>query len=163
MLVIHEVTGFWKLLRFPEAVGMFTLLCNASSTSLAMIKVRAVERFYWLPMEKIGKKYKQVNYCVFQTYLYSHVYFIAPLPSLYLSYREPSRPTSLPPADWSFGLGLGREDEPLPPGLETIPLRLMQQDCTAVKTLLLRLRRTLQEVRYVHTDTRAKATKCLYS
>ncbi|TMS03612.1 Serine-rich coiled-coil domain-containing protein 1, partial [Larimichthys crocea] len=59
--------------------------------------------------------------------------------------REPSRPTSLLPADWSSGLGLGREDEPLPPGLETLPLRLMQQDCTAVKTLLLRLRRTLQE------------------
>ncbi|XP_074493801.1 serine-rich coiled-coil domain-containing protein 1 isoform X1 [Sebastes fasciatus] len=59
--------------------------------------------------------------------------------------REPSRPTSLLPADWSSGLGLAREDEPLPPGLETLPLRLMQQDCTAVKTLLLRLRRTLQE------------------
>ncbi|KAM9360588.1 serine-rich coiled-coil domain-containing protein 1 [Symphorus nematophorus] len=59
--------------------------------------------------------------------------------------REPSRPTSLLPADWSSGPGLGREDEPLPPGLETLPLRLMQQDCTAVKTLLLRLRRTLQE------------------
>ncbi|XP_037337865.2 serine-rich coiled-coil domain-containing protein 1 [Pungitius pungitius] len=59
--------------------------------------------------------------------------------------REPSRPTSLLPADWSSGLGLGREDESLPPGLETLPLRLMQQDCTAVKTLLLRLRRTLQE------------------
>ncbi|XP_038558441.1 serine-rich coiled-coil domain-containing protein 1 [Micropterus salmoides] len=59
--------------------------------------------------------------------------------------REPSRPTSLLPADWSAGPGLGREDEPHPPGLETLPLRLMQQDCTAVKTLLLRLRRTLQE------------------
>ncbi|XP_074526398.1 serine-rich coiled-coil domain-containing protein 1 isoform X1 [Halichoeres trimaculatus] len=59
--------------------------------------------------------------------------------------REPSRPTSLLPNDWSTGLGLGREDEPLTPGLETLPLRLMQQDCTAVKTLLLRLRRTLQE------------------
>ncbi|XP_029960836.1 serine-rich coiled-coil domain-containing protein 1 [Salarias fasciatus] len=59
--------------------------------------------------------------------------------------REPSRPTSLLPADWSSGLGLVRDDEPLPPGLETLPLRLMQQDCTAVKTLLLRLRRTLQE------------------
>ncbi|KAM8886509.1 serine-rich coiled-coil domain-containing protein 1 isoform 2-T2 [Spinachia spinachia] len=59
--------------------------------------------------------------------------------------REPSRPTSLLPADWSSGLGLGREEESLPPGLETLPLRLMQQDCTAVKTLLLRLRRTLQE------------------
>ncbi|XP_028269980.1 serine-rich coiled-coil domain-containing protein 1 [Parambassis ranga] len=59
--------------------------------------------------------------------------------------RDPSRPTSLLPADWSAGLGLGREDDPLPPGLETLPLRLMQQDCTAVKTLLLRLRRTLQE------------------
>ncbi|KAG7223475.1 hypothetical protein INR49_015579, partial [Caranx melampygus] len=58
---------------------------------------------------------------------------------------EPSRPTSLLPADWSSGLGLGREDESLPPGLEALPLRLMQQDCTAVKTLLLRLRRTLQE------------------
>ncbi|XP_068166027.1 serine-rich coiled-coil domain-containing protein 1 isoform X2 [Antennarius striatus] len=59
--------------------------------------------------------------------------------------REPSRPTSLLPADWSSGLGLGKEDESLPLGLETLPLRLMQQDCTAVKTLLLRLRRTLQE------------------
>ncbi|XP_070689882.1 serine-rich coiled-coil domain-containing protein 1 [Pempheris klunzingeri] len=59
--------------------------------------------------------------------------------------REPIRPTSLLPADWSSGLFSGREDEPLPPGLETLPLRLMQQDCTAVKTLLLRLRRTLQE------------------
>ncbi|XP_034728999.1 serine-rich coiled-coil domain-containing protein 1 isoform X1 [Etheostoma cragini] len=59
--------------------------------------------------------------------------------------REPIRPTSLLPADWSSVLGLGREDEPLPPGLETLPFRLMQQDCTAVKTLLLRLRRTLQE------------------
>ncbi|KAM9810302.1 serine-rich coiled-coil domain-containing protein 1 [Neosynchiropus ocellatus] len=59
--------------------------------------------------------------------------------------REQSRPTSLLPADWSSGLGLGRDDEPLPPGLEALPLRLMQQDCTAVKTLLLRLRRTLQE------------------
>ncbi|XP_071339256.1 serine-rich coiled-coil domain-containing protein 1 [Trachinotus anak] len=61
--------------------------------------------------------------------------------------REPSRPTSLLPTDWTsgLGLGLGREDESLPPGLESLPLRLMQQDCTAVKTLLLRLRRTLQE------------------
>ncbi|KAM6931152.1 serine-rich coiled-coil domain-containing protein 1 [Xenentodon cancila] len=59
--------------------------------------------------------------------------------------REPIRPTSLLPADWSTGLGLGRDDELLPPGLEALPLRLMQQDCTAVKTLLLRLRRTLQE------------------
>ncbi|XP_029019315.1 serine-rich coiled-coil domain-containing protein 1 isoform X2 [Betta splendens] len=59
--------------------------------------------------------------------------------------REPSRPTSLLPADCGPGLGLGREDECLPPGLEALPLRLMQQDCTAVKTLLLRLRRTLQE------------------
>ncbi|XP_068613988.1 serine-rich coiled-coil domain-containing protein 1-like [Brachionichthys hirsutus] len=59
--------------------------------------------------------------------------------------REPIRPTSLLPADWSFGLALGKEDESLPPGLDTLPLRLMQQDCTAVKTLLLRLRRTLQE------------------
>ncbi|KAM3611944.1 uncharacterized protein V6R79_026264 [Siganus canaliculatus] len=61
------------------------------------------------------------------------------------SQRELSRPTTLLPADWTPGVGLGREDEPLPVGLETLPLRLMQQDCTAVKTLLLRLRRTLQE------------------
>lgn len=61
------------------------------------------------------------------------------------SHRDPSRPTSLLPADWCSGLGLGREEETFPPGLETVPLRLMQQDCTAVKTLLLRLRRTLQE------------------
>ncbi|KAM9546373.1 serine-rich coiled-coil domain-containing protein 1-like isoform 1-T2 [Salvelinus alpinus] len=59
------------------------------------------------------------------------------------AHREPSRPTTLLPADWC----LGREDEA--PGLEALPLRLMQQDCTSVKTLLLRLRRTLQE----STDT----------
>uniref|UniRef100_A0A3B4FSJ8 Coiled-coil serine rich protein 1 n=1 Tax=Pundamilia nyererei TaxID=303518 RepID=A0A3B4FSJ8_9CICH len=59
--------------------------------------------------------------------------------------REPCRPTSLLPAEWSAGLGMGKEDDPLPLGLETLPLRLMQQECTAVKTLLLRLRRTLQE------------------
>ncbi|KAK1892559.1 Serine-rich coiled-coil domain containing protein 1, partial [Dissostichus eleginoides] len=67
------------------------------------------------------------------------------IPGKEINQREPCRPTSLLPADWSSGLGLGREDEPLPPGLETLPLRLMQQDCTSVKTLLLRLRRTLQE------------------
>lgn len=77
----------------------------------------------------------------------------SPFPSLYLSFREPSRPTSLLPADWSSALALGREDEPLPPGLETLPLRLMQQDCTALKTLLLRLRRTLQEVGLAHANT----------
>lgn len=43
-------------------------------------------------------------------------------------------------------MGVGKEEESLLPGLEALPLRLMQQDCTAVKTLLLRLRRTLQEV-----------------
>eukprot|EP00063_Salmo_salar_P053151 XP_014027986.1 PREDICTED: serine-rich coiled-coil domain-containing protein 1 isoform X2 [Salmo salar] len=59
------------------------------------------------------------------------------------AHREPSRPTTLLPADWC----LGREDEA--PGLEALPLRLMQHDCTSVKTLLLRLRRTLQE----STDT----------
>ncbi|KAL6458805.1 hypothetical protein MHYP_G00322770 [Metynnis hypsauchen] len=48
--------------------------------------------------------------------------------------REP-RPVSL---------CLSRDDEPLA-GLEALPFRLMQQDCTAVKTLLLRLRRILQE------------------
>ncbi|KAJ4942500.1 hypothetical protein JOQ06_012366 [Pogonophryne albipinna] len=67
------------------------------------------------------------------------------IPGKEINQREPCRPTSLLPADWSSGLGLGREDEPLPPGLETLPLRLIQQDCTSVKTLLLRLRRTLQE------------------
>ncbi|XP_062854987.1 serine-rich coiled-coil domain-containing protein 1 isoform X2 [Trichomycterus rosablanca] len=48
--------------------------------------------------------------------------------------REP-RPVSL---------CLSRDDEPFS-GLEPLPLRLMQQDCTAMKTLLLRLRRHLQE------------------
>ncbi|XP_061527845.1 serine-rich coiled-coil domain-containing protein 1 isoform X2 [Phycodurus eques] len=60
-------------------------------------------------------------------------------------HRELRRPTSLLPAECSSALLLGREEDPLPPGVETLPLRLMQQDCTAVKTLLLRLRRTLQE------------------
>ncbi|CAL8251226.1 unnamed protein product [Boreogadus saida] len=59
--------------------------------------------------------------------------------------QQPSRPTSLLPTDWTSALGLGKEEDPLPPGLEALPLRLMQQDCTSVKTLLLRLRRTLQE------------------
>ncbi|XP_070302986.1 serine-rich coiled-coil domain-containing protein 1-like [Salvelinus sp. IW2-2015] len=61
----------------------------------------------------------------------------------YKPHMEPSWPTTLLSADWC----LGREDEA--PGLEALPLRLMQQDCTSVKTLLLRLRRTLQE----STDT----------
>ncbi|KAI7797374.1 putative serine-rich coiled-coil domain-containing protein 1 [Triplophysa rosa] len=43
-----------------------------------------------------------------------------------------------------MSLCLSRDDEPLA-GLEALPFRLMQQDCTAVKTLLLRLRRTLHE------------------
>ncbi|XP_072289649.1 serine-rich coiled-coil domain-containing protein 1 isoform X2 [Eucyclogobius newberryi] len=61
------------------------------------------------------------------------------------SHRDSSRPTSLLPAEGCSGLAAGREDEPPAPGMETLPLRLMQQDCTAVKTLLLRLKRTLQE------------------
>ncbi|KAJ8380989.1 hypothetical protein SKAU_G00017670 [Synaphobranchus kaupii] len=48
-------------------------------------------------------------------------------------------PTSLLASDWCFP-----RDEELA-GLEGLPFRLMLQDCTAVKTLLLRLRRTLQE------------------
>ncbi|KAJ8262729.1 hypothetical protein COCON_G00151860 [Conger conger] len=54
-----------------------------------------------------------------------------------------TRPASLLPADWCFP----REEELA--GLDGLPFRLMMQDCTAVKTLLLRLRRTLQE----STDT----------
>lgn len=50
-----------------------------------------------------------------------------------------------------MSLCLSRDDETLA-GLEALPFRLMQQDCTAVKTLLLRLRRTLQEVMF-HTDS----------
>lgn len=119
-----------------------------------MIKDRAVERFHWLLVESIGKKYKQGNYYVFGLICTPITSLCCPpFSSLFFSYREPSRPTSLLPADWSFGLGLGRDDEPLTPGVESVPLRLMQQDCTAVKTLLLRLRRTLQEVRNAHTDT----------
>lgn len=67
------------------------------------------------------------------------------LPGREVLHRQPSRPTSLLPTDWSSVLGLGKEEDPLPVGLEALPLRLMQQDCTSVKTLLLRLRRTLQE------------------
>ncbi|XP_066568314.1 serine-rich coiled-coil domain-containing protein 1 isoform X2 [Amia ocellicauda] len=52
---------------------------------------------------------------------------------------SPSCLTSAPPADWC----LSRDDELV--GLEALPFRLMMQDCTAVKTLLLRLKRTLQE------------------
>ncbi|KAJ0019771.1 hypothetical protein NQD34_007340 [Periophthalmus magnuspinnatus] len=61
------------------------------------------------------------------------------------SHRETSRPSSLLAAEGSSGPAVGREDEPLAVGMESLPLRLMQQDCTAVKTLLLRLKRTLQE------------------
>ncbi|XP_051525210.1 serine-rich coiled-coil domain-containing protein 1-like isoform X2 [Myxocyprinus asiaticus] len=54
-------------------------------------------------------------------------------------HREPPHREQRP-----MSLCLSRDDEPLA-GLEALPFRLMQQDCTAVKTLLLRLRRTLQE------------------
>ncbi|XP_029115278.1 serine-rich coiled-coil domain-containing protein 1 isoform X1 [Scleropages formosus] len=60
-------------------------------------------------------------------------------PSREGSSRDPARPTSLLPADWC----LPRDEDLV--GLEGLPFRLMLQDCTAVKTLLLRLRRTLQE------------------
>ncbi|XP_057212701.1 serine-rich coiled-coil domain-containing protein 1 isoform X2 [Triplophysa rosa] len=53
--------------------------------------------------------------------------------------REPPHREQRP-----MSLCLSRDDEPLA-GLEALPFRLMQQDCTAVKTLLLRLRRTLHE------------------
>lgn len=33
-------------------------------------------------------------------------------------------------------------------GLESLPFRLMMQDCTAVKTLLLKMKRVLQEVSF---------------
>ncbi|XP_043102965.1 serine-rich coiled-coil domain-containing protein 1 isoform X2 [Puntigrus tetrazona] len=60
--------------------------------------------------------------------------------------RTPGRDPKEPPLreQRPMSLCLSRDDEPLP-GLEMLPFRLMQQDCTAVKTLLLRLRRTLQE------------------
>lgn len=57
--------------------------------------------------------------------------------SVFFSLSRESRPVSL---------CVSRDDE-LFSGLETLPFRLMQQDCTAMKTLLLRLRRVLQEVR----------------
>ncbi|XP_016094865.1 serine-rich coiled-coil domain-containing protein 1-like isoform X4 [Sinocyclocheilus grahami] len=60
--------------------------------------------------------------------------------------RTPGRDPKEPPLreQRPMSLCLSRDDESLP-GLEALPFRLMQQDCTAVKTLLLRLRRTLQE------------------
>lgn len=60
--------------------------------------------------------------------------------------RTPGREPREPPLreQRPMSLCLSRDDETLA-GLEALPFRLMQQDCTAVKTLLLRLRRTLQE------------------
>lgn len=117
-----------------------------------MIKAtEPVEAWRRLPKENSGERWRQVT--DFHTANSKSLHFSPSSSPLCLSSREPSRPTSLLPADWSSGLGLGKEDEPLPPGLETLPLRLMQQDCTAVKTLLLRLRRTLQEVGYAYTQS----------
>lgn len=140
-------TGFWDLLGHLEAADTLTLLLNVSPSPSVMTKGKD-ESCLW---RAVGISEDQV-FTLTHTYIKS-LYF-SPCPSLCLSSREPSRPTSLLPADWSSGLGLGREEELLPPGLETLPLRLMQQDCTAVKTLLLRLRRTLQEVGFAraHTD-----------
>lgn len=47
-------------------------------------------------------------------------------------------PTS-PSVEWPFA----QEDIN---GLESLPFRLMMQDCTSVKTLLLKMKRILQEV-----------------
>uniref|UniRef100_A0A8C1VM69 Coiled-coil serine-rich protein 1 n=1 Tax=Cyprinus carpio TaxID=7962 RepID=A0A8C1VM69_CYPCA len=60
--------------------------------------------------------------------------------------RTPGREPKEPPLreQRPMSLCLSCDDEPLP-GLEALPFRLMQADCTAVKTLLLRLRRTLHE------------------
>lgn len=47
---------------------------------------------------------------------------------------------SNPSVEWPFaGLEEGG-------GMESLPFRLMMQDCTAVKTLLLKMKRVLQEV-----------------
>lgn len=151
--------------RILWTVGLFRSCWYVDITVQCIIYIisnnqsqKAFERFLWLPVESSGEQWRQVNDQVFTlTHTNMKSLYCSPFLSLCLSSREPSRPTSLLPADWSSGLGLGREDEPLPPGLETLPLRLMQQDCTAVKTLLLRLRRTLQEVGYAHTDTSVQA------
>ncbi|XP_059378615.1 serine-rich coiled-coil domain-containing protein 1-like isoform X2 [Carassius carassius] len=60
--------------------------------------------------------------------------------------RTPGREPKEPPLreQRAMSLCLSRDDETLP-GLEALPFRLMQQDCTGLKTLLLRLRRTLHE------------------
>lgn len=51
-----------------------------------------------------------------------------------------SRIPSSPSADWPLQ---GVEENG---GIDSLPFRLMLQDCTAVKTLLLKMKRVLQEV-----------------
>ncbi|KAM9143173.1 serine-rich coiled-coil domain-containing protein 1 isoform 3-T3 [Pangshura tecta] len=50
-----------------------------------------------------------------------------------------SQVASSPTVEWPFG---GLEESG---GIESLPFRLMMQDCTAVKTLLLKMKRVLQE------------------
>lgn len=55
-------------------------------------------------------------------------------------YPRVSQLAGSPSVEWPFaGLEEGG-------GIESLPFRLMLQDCTAVKTLLLKMKRVLQEV-----------------
>lgn len=55
-------------------------------------------------------------------------------------YPRGSQLAGSPSVEWPFtGLEEGG-------GIESLPFRLMLQDCTAVKTLLLKMKRVLQEV-----------------
>lgn len=135
-LVTHDITqGFWnyldtrKQLVSPHYCRMYHLHCQCSPMATRTAAGRAEAR----SMILFSRWFMLLLLLFFFT-------------SLCLFSRELSRPTSLLPTECSMGPGLGKDDDPLPPGLESLPLRLMQQECTAVKTLLLRLRRTLQEV-----------------
>ena len=57
-----------------------------------------------------------------------------------------SQLASSPSVEWPFA---AIEDGG---GMESLPFRLMMQDCTAVKTLLLKMKRVLQEVRVQMTE-----------
>ncbi|NWI57648.1 CCSE1 protein, partial [Calyptomena viridis] len=54
-------------------------------------------------------------------------------------YPRVSQLAGSPSVEWPFG---GLEEGG---GIESLPFRLMLQDCTAVKTLLLKMKRVLQE------------------
>lgn len=98
-----------------------TLINNLKNTAVSMLHCNFCSFFFFFLVRNLSLKLtKDVD----QEARCSHI----------------SRMPNSPSADWPLQ---GVEENG---GIDSLPFRLMLQDCTAVKTLLLKMKRVLQEV-----------------